>query len=374
MKPELSRRVGKLMMVEPILGLGMESRKDFVDSVANASKFSELPQEHQKLITQAEANLNKGADLIEYLRNLKVSQDIVTAQRGSEENVKIKFVLPLLRFLGYDTSKDLFFELNQADVVVLGKDSKPLLIVEVKSWEEPVEKYLDQCLEYTLKLETPWVLITSGRTSKLYSALINPKDLKKTKPLIQFNFNELESQRGREILKELESLLSKENLNNSSNKLEKISANRIGTNLKTAWGKFQTATDNYKSVTKTYRITEKEFDKLAHNHDDNVREALLYLKAFIKDLAKKYNNLYVRYRSKELGIEYLDTSNPRPKKLGLFGIYPEGAHIAFGFVNFEKLGLNEGTIKKLDDFSRTIENIEQAKELEKLILNCFSEL
>ena len=86
---------------------------------------------------------------------------------GAEENVKIKFALPLLKFLGYDIITDVRFEWLRADIVVVDEksNSKKLFILETKKWGEPIRNHLGQCLEYTLKHHIPLVMITSGDTT-----------------------------------------------------------------------------------------------------------------------------------------------------------------------------------------------------------------
>ena len=77
--------------------------------------------------------------------------NISSGRRGSEENVKIKIVIPLLQFLGYDVVKDMDFEFIGADIVIVDENNTPILIIETKAWEQQLSHYLNQCLEYTLK-------------------------------------------------------------------------------------------------------------------------------------------------------------------------------------------------------------------------------
>jgi len=91
---------------------------------------------------------------------IKPDRHIISGQRGSEENVKIKFVVPLLQFLGYDPVSDMNFEVNGADIVLVDGDSRPQIVVETKSWDQEITDHLDQCLEYTFKHRVPFILIT----------------------------------------------------------------------------------------------------------------------------------------------------------------------------------------------------------------------
>lgn len=149
--------------------------------------------------------------------------NINSGRRGSEENVKIKIVIPLLQFLGYDVINDMDFEFIGADIVIVDENNTPILIIETKAWEQQLSHYLNQCLEYTLKLKTPLILISSGQHTSLYSSLINPYNLEETTPLWDYSFNDLIGKDGKKYLKELEKLISKDKLLNGSIKLyEKI--------------------------------------------------------------------------------------------------------------------------------------------------------
>lgn len=149
--------------------------------------------------------------------------NISSGRRGSEENVKIKIVIPLLQFLGYDVVKDMDFEFIGADIVIVDENNAPILIIETKAWEQQLSHYLNQSLEYTLKLKTPLILISSGQHTSLYSSLINPHNLEETAPLIDFSLDDLTGVNGKNILEELKKLISKDKLFNGSIELsEKI--------------------------------------------------------------------------------------------------------------------------------------------------------
>jgi len=160
-------------------------------------------------------------ELKKILTSIKPGLHIINGKRGSEENVKMKIVIPLLQYLGYDLVSNMEFELIGADIVILDENSKPILIIETKSWDQELSRYLNQCLEYTLKLKTPLVLITSGQDSCLYSSLINSQNLENTTPIIDFSFNDLISEDGRNILEKLKKLISKESLLDGSVELSK---------------------------------------------------------------------------------------------------------------------------------------------------------
>ena len=54
MNPQLSRRVGVLMMTDPVLALDLERHLDFVDEVSRAESFDALPAWVQEVILAGE--------------------------------------------------------------------------------------------------------------------------------------------------------------------------------------------------------------------------------------------------------------------------------------------------------------------------------
>jgi hypothetical protein len=57
MNAQLSRRVGRLMDVAPIVWMLPDASVDFARAVTKAGAFEDLPGEYQRLILEAEANL-----------------------------------------------------------------------------------------------------------------------------------------------------------------------------------------------------------------------------------------------------------------------------------------------------------------------------
>jgi hypothetical protein len=57
MNAQLSRRVGRLMNVPPIVKLGPRGVYEFAVAVGAAGSYEELPENYQRLILEAEANL-----------------------------------------------------------------------------------------------------------------------------------------------------------------------------------------------------------------------------------------------------------------------------------------------------------------------------
>ena len=82
-----------------------------------------------------------------YVKTIDIDKQIIAGRRGSEENVKIKIIIPLLQTLGWNLLNDMDFENKGSDIVLL-KEGNPLIIVETKAWEQNITGYLNQCLEY----------------------------------------------------------------------------------------------------------------------------------------------------------------------------------------------------------------------------------
>ena len=129
-------------------------------------------------------------DFIQHISHLKPSMHVFGDQRGSEENAKIKFVIPLLEYLGYDVIDNLYFEVKRLDILVRNQQTN-LLIIECKAWEEFLENHRNQYLEYMYRLKLPYLLATSGEQTVLYSGLLSPEDFSKTIPIIKFSFDEI---------------------------------------------------------------------------------------------------------------------------------------------------------------------------------------
>ena len=54
MQPELSRRAGRVMSTPTMMLMDLDERVRFVDTVAHAESFNDLPSEYQDLIVQVE--------------------------------------------------------------------------------------------------------------------------------------------------------------------------------------------------------------------------------------------------------------------------------------------------------------------------------
>lgn len=316
------------------------------------------------------------AELIEIINKIEPEKHIISGRRGSEENLKIKLILPILEFLGYDILTDMDFERMSTDIVLLDKANNPLLIVETKAWEQNIYRYLNQCLEYTLKLKTPLILITSGKQTAIYSSLLNIDDLNNTKPIFEFSFNDLQSNSAKDILNQLYGLISKNSLTTGGLLINTKITELIGGEQELIESKreFLNKCKNFKSSLKTIKISEEEYDKIIDTYDEGIKEAFLYGKNEFKKIVKEYPYINYKHGTKEIGLEYFDGSGPRAKKIGLVGLYPNRKVIAFGLEGWEKLLKSKILLDEIKKFPRNVKNKKQIENLAKLVrkgLNSF---
>ncbi|MBU4348308.1 hypothetical protein KJ671_02285 [Patescibacteria group bacterium] len=310
--------------------------------------------------------MKKYNDFKKIYSSKKLDEDIFNGKRGSENNVKIKLILPFFQSLGYDILKDMDFEFLRTDIV-LSHNKNKLLIVETKSWGKIfTNNNLNQCLEYSLKLKTPLILLTSGDHAVLYSSLINPKKLEK--PILEFYLEDLLK---KDKFSKIYAILGKENLIKRQ-KINKIIKEKLPKNksLKQAEKEFknESSKPKYKSRIKIIPLTDEIFNKKAKKHGSEIYNALILAKKeFEKICSDNKKILQIRYRSKERGIEYKYYKLPRPKLLGLVGIYPEKAKIAFGLESWEILLKNSKDLDKIKKFPKDIKNKKQVKELINLL-------
>jgi hypothetical protein len=301
-------------------------------------------------------------EFLSYVKTIDRYKHIIAGRRGSEENIKTKIIIPLLQTLGWDLLNDMDFENKGCDIVLL-KEGKPLIIVETKAWEQDITESLNQCLEYTFKFQTPWILISSGQETSLYCSLINPDDLNATEPLLNFSFTELISIKGNKILKELLFLIGKNNAINGAKELEKSASNRISEKtLDAEYKDFFAMAENFKPAIKSLRISEEDFLDLAKQHPPEICNALNYIYSEMTKFDELNGNIRIRNRSKEIGIEYVHRIKPRQKIRGLIGIYPEDAHISFSFKGWAYLKITQETFDKLKSFPRKASSIEFLKQ------------
>lgn len=320
-------------------------------------------------------DVGEGYDaFLSHVRRIQVDRHIVRGRRGSEENVKTKIVVPLLLALGWDLLDDIDFERRGADIVLHSQDAAEI-VVEVKAWGEEITAHLDQCLEYSLKLDTPWVVVSSGEYTALYCSLLDTADLLATQPLYQLSFQSLRSDRGKDALREMATLVGKEAFAAGHTQLSARVAERLeATGLTKAREGFRQEASSFEAETKSRRLTVSDFRELAEQHREEVRNSLVMVYEGIVKLAKLDEKIRVRYRSRSIGLEYRLTGRPRTKTLGLVGIYPDQAKIGFGLENWRRLKTPETLYEELAEYPREVRSRQWADGLLRLLTRALREI
>lgn len=119
----------------------------------------------------------------ENLDTLNKLEEIISKRFNTEKEVEIRFILPLLSLLGY-TEEDRadgcpveIYEgvrkiLKEADFVLFdGKNrakDNALLVIEAKTVDKKLDKYVPQARSYAMWLGTPYYLVTNGDDIKVF--------------------------------------------------------------------------------------------------------------------------------------------------------------------------------------------------------------
>jgi len=298
------------------------------------------------------------------------------SKRGTEENIKLKFVVPLLQALGWDLVEDMDFEHLQTDIILRDQSSKQALIVEVKAWNELVSDHLSQALEYTYKTRIPWILMTSGQQMQLYSSLLNPHELDDKALVLDISWRDLKEDT-KTAWHRLESLVGKTGFLSESGQLRRILQDRLeGKSYDQAYEEFSVIAAGYKHEIKSKRLSWDQFIEIAtQNHPPSEAENIIRLLNCLSEWTRLSRQFRIRYRSREIGLESIDTTGPRKKKRGLFGIYPHAGHVAFGLEDWEGFSLPGDLFERMKKFPRRgFESKEKTQELIDLMTDALKEV
>lgn len=163
--------------------------------------------------------MEKGLEILK-LQNINLDYVKQDKKKGTEENVKIILVEPLLELLGYDKTKgDLDFEhiiRNKRADILIKIDDKPRMIVECKSLEEDLDKHVEQALGYAYNKQVGFVILTNGLKTRLYKSFIENVIEPKDRLLLEINLRKLSGE-----FKEFEKWVSKKSL--VTNQVDQIS-------------------------------------------------------------------------------------------------------------------------------------------------------
>ena len=245
--------------------------------------------------------------------------------KGIEENIKNKIVIELLELLKYDRVKDMDFEYfvqnKRADIAILVK-GKPKIIIECKSIEQNLEKHVEQALNYAIKKQIPFVILTNGLEIRLYKSfienIVNPRERLLLKIMLKDladSWDELYTWISKEsLVKELIEKISEKK--EEEIRLEVTAPNLID-NLRRAK---EILIENCKPKIESGYDTKKEFrefvDKWIIDSELDIKNEKQWLEYLAKEAAYLFiNQLYFYRIAEDFGIVKPKLTKERLKEL-----------------------------------------------------------
>ncbi len=110
---------------------------------------------------------------IDKLSRLKV-EDIC----NSEEDVKMKFIVPLLKALGHE--EDIYYESDRMDIIIKGGPYKTTMLVEAKHHSKRLKDYIQQLNEYWNRHRSTIAVLSNGREIWIFHPSWTEKPFKDT--------------------------------------------------------------------------------------------------------------------------------------------------------------------------------------------------
>jgi hypothetical protein len=256
-------------------------------------------------------------DFLNYLKTVNVGQHVYLKGKSSEENVKIKIIVPFLQALGWDLLDNIYFENSNVDIVIVDNNI-PQIIVETKSWGVTIEeKHLSQCLEYAINLKIPWIIVSSGQDTEIYCAYINPKSFIKSKPIFKFRFDELINNES--VFIKMVNLFEKSNFLSGS-ALEFVKNNFKNGEFDIIKKEFELLTTEQLNKSGMSKLSREKILELLDKLDTTTKNSILELwKDFEKIVENNSGFLIMNYGGKEVTLKCKITW-PRKKFVSLVRI------------------------------------------------------
>ena len=309
-----------------------------------------------------------------HLKSLRVDRHIIAGRKGNSENVKNKITIPLLQTLGWDLLQDMDFDHLGLDIVLFSQ-GKPAMIVEVKSWGDRLDNDLLQYLEFSYRLNCPWIFLSSGRESAFYCALLTRPNFAQAGPLLEFSLDDLTGRSGNTIFKNLESLLGKRHFFRKGGRLYKGVAVKLGEQtIEEAQIEFVKTASQQVRGDRTRQLTVESFLAQLQHHSRQVSGALVYLHHKMVNLLPLNSRLAMRYRNKGVGLEYKPPDNPEDDVLPLFDVFPESGRIKFGQESWKKLHISIATFEQMNHLARQAESFAWARQVGHLLEKAIREI
>lgn len=309
-----------------------------------------------------------------HLQSIDVENQIVAGRKGNKENIKSKIIVPILQTIGWKLLQDMDFDHLGLDIVLF-QDGKPAIIVEVKSWTDILEEDINQYLEYSFRLNCPWIFLSTGQQMALHCALLNQQDLSKAEPVMRFGFEDLIGNDGNKVLGTLEQNLGKRHFFKKNSSLYNLLAERLADqSIEEAQIEFVKTASRHVRDDRTRQLTVESFLSQLRHHSRQVSGALVYLHSKMVNALQLNERLQLRYRNKGVGLEFATSGNPEGTALGLFDIYPEGARITFGQDGWKKLNITAATFDEMANVSRNAQSFTWAREVGSLLERAIREI
>ncbi len=309
-----------------------------------------------------------------HFKSLSVDEHIIAGRKGNSENVKNKITIPLLQTLGWDLLRDMDFDHLGLDIVLFSR-GKPAMIVEVKSWGDPLDNDLLPYLEFSYRLNCPWIFLSSGRKNAFYCALLDRPDFAQAKPLLEFSLDDLIGRNGGTIIKNLERLLGKRDFFRKGGRLYRGVAVKLGDqSIEEAQIEFVKTASRQVREDRTRQLTVESFLARLQHHSRQVSGALVYLHHKLINLHSAGSRLNIRYRNKGVGLEYETIGSLEDDVLPLFDIFPESGRIKFGQESWRKLNISIATFEQMKRLPRQAESFAWAREVGGLLEKAIREI
>jgi len=298
-----------------------------------------------------------------HLQAIKVEDHIVAGRKGNKGNIKNKIVIPILQVLGWDLLRDMDFDHQGLDIVLF-KQGRASMIVETKSWGDPLTSDINQYLEFSYRLNCPWIFLSSGQESALYCALLNQDDLSTAEPLLHFTLEALADTGGRTLFDHVDAFIGKADFFRRDGRLYAQVAEKLAPqSIEEALIEFVKTASLKVREDRSRQLTVESFLAQLRHHSRQVSGALVYLHQKIINLLQINDRLTIRYRNKGVGLEYETIGNPGAEALALLDIYPENARITIGQEGWRKLNITVSTFERLVSQPRTAESFAWAREV-----------
>lgn len=146
----------------------------------HAAEINELREKHKEEIEKYAAEISKLQEKAKERFLMEWLHEVMTVRYRNEIEVEVKFIYPLLRFLGYRNEQIRVREnvsilvgseerSIEADWAVYSMDSRPILVIEAKAPETPLDnRMIKQTRSYAFALGAPLYLLTNGKELRIF--------------------------------------------------------------------------------------------------------------------------------------------------------------------------------------------------------------